>query len=568
MLNKFWNIHYHDRLIFAMLKSSRYGTIISNFITPIIISYLMYDQFHPLILYIWVFLFYILGIARLKLDLLLRSDIRHKKETTAKHLHWHIYTTSITAFSLSMMASASVLYDVPEMNIQLIALGLIALSVGSLATLGTIFAEFCGYVFFAIAPLMITILYVGDENYYIFAFILFIFTITHIYSGYKLFLTYQNSIDLENQFKTLFDKSSHGLMIIKNHEIMECNDKLLNLLGYSRYEFFQTSPQAMMPKTQPDGRSSIRMMISYLRQSCSGTVTFQWQHIKKNGEKFWVEITLNPVYIDGYNIIQGTWNDITDKKKAARKIKELNESLASKVELEVSKNREKDKQMIQQSRLAQMGEMISMIAHQWRQPLSAISATSATLSIKANLNTLDNETTIDLSNKISEYSQHLSMTIDDFRNFFKVNKQAGLTNYDDLILSVLEIIETSIVNQNIKLITKLESKNSFDIYKSEVKQVILNLIKNSEDALIERKIENPQIKIETFGNTLRVSDNAGGIPEDILHKVFDPYFSTKTKKDGTGLGLYMSKMIIEDHCGGTLTVLNDVEGSLFTITLP
>jgi len=466
------------------------------------------------------------------------------------------------------MASAAILYNAPEMVIFLITLGLIALSAGSLSTLGTIYLEFFGYVFFTIVPLIITILYVGDENYYIFAFILFIFSATHISSGYRLFLTYKNSIALEDKFKTLFDKSSHGIVIIKNHKIIECNDKLLSLMGYDRYDFFKTSPLAMMPKTQPNGRSSVKMMISYLKSSCDETVTFEWIHTKKNGENFWVEITLNPIEIDGQKFIQGTWNDISNQKEAAKQIKELNDKLASEVKLEVSKNKEKDHHMIQQSRLAQMGEMISMIAHQWRQPLAAISATSASLKIKATLNKLDNETIIKLSNNISEYSQHLSMTIDDFRNFFKSNKQTESTNYNDLIHSVLEIIETSITNQNIKLVTKFESKSIFNIYKNEVKQVILNLIKNSEDALLERKIENPQIKIETFDKRLEVSDNAGGISEDILDKIFDPYFSTKTKKDGTGLGLYMSKLIIEDHCGGTLIAHNDKDGSVFTITLP
>ncbi len=227
----------------------------------------------------------------------------------------------------------------------------------------------------------------------------------------------------------------------------------------------------------------------------------------------------------------------------------------------------KSKQILQQSRLAQMGEMINMIAHQWRQPLSAISATSGSINIKARLHNLNDETTIELSNKISQYTQHLSSTIDDFREFFKSNKEKRDTNFNELVQSVLNIVEVSIVNKNIKLIQNLNCSNTLHTYPNELKQVILNLIKNAEDVLLENKIVNPQITIETNNGTLSISDNGGGVPQNIIEKIFDPYFSTKTKKDGTGLGLYMSKTIVEENCGGTLKVINCENGAVFIIKL-
>ena len=229
---------------------------------------------------------------------------------------------------------------------------------------------------------------------------------------------------------------------------------------------------------------------------------------------------------------------------------------------------QKEKQLLQQSRLAQMGEMLSMIAHQWRQPLSAISATSASLILKSQLDRLDNKSAEELGKKISDYAQHLSSTIDDFRNFFKPNKESKKTTYKELITSVLNIVETSIKNNNIVLNQKLQNEIQFYTYQNELKQVILNFIKNAEDILKEKKIQNPTIIIETDGYTLRVKDNAGGVPNKIIDKVFDPYFSTKTQKNGTGLGLYMSKTIIEGHCGGKLSVYNDDEGAVFEIELP
>jgi C4-dicarboxylate-specific signal transduction histidine kinase len=262
------------------------------------------------------------------------------------------------------------------------------------------------------------------------------------------------------------------------------------------------------------------------------------------------------------------------EKEIAHKTKELqslNENLEERVKEELQHNREKDKQLIQQSRMAMMGEMIRMIAHQWRQPLAAISATSASIELKAGLNKLDNDVAIQKAQDISNFSQHLSKTIDDFRNFFKQNKEKGETTYSEVISSVFGIIEISLINKNIQLQQELNCHEQFSTYPNELKQVVLNLIKNAEDVLLERSIKDPSIKITTYTNEnnyiLEVSDNAGGISEDIIKKIFDPYFSTKTKKDGTGLGLYMSKTIIEEHCGGELSVSNSEDGAVFKIVL-
>ena len=255
---------------------------------------------------------------------------------------------------------------------------------------------------------------------------------------------------------------------------------------------------------------------------------------------------------------------LTEKTKEVSK---LNSRLQLDITKEIEKNRRKDQQLIEQSRLAQMGEMISMIAHQWRQPLAAISSTGTAIGLKAKLNKLDNKTAIDLSGKIVSYSAHLSSTIDDFREFFKENKEKKEITYEELIKSVLGIIEVSLSNKNIKLIQNLNSNCVFNTFPNELKQVILNLIKNAEDILLENEIPEPKIIIETNDNVLTIRDNAGGVPVEIMHKIFDPYFSTKLEKNGTGLGLYMSKTIIEEHCNGTLSVENDKDGAVFTIVL-
>ncbi len=295
--------------------------------------------------------------------------------------------------------------------------------------------------------------------------------------------------------------------------------------------------------------------------------------VKKSKEIISVEYSLSLLRDENgvpTNMI-GYAHDITVRKKAEKALKKLNSNLEEKIKYEVQKNRQKDQQLIYQSRLAQMGEMISMIAHQWRQPLAAISSTSALLELKAEHNKLTNDLIIKKVRSISNYSQHLSETINDFRNFFKPNKEKKETTYDEVVKSVLEIIEVSITNKNIQLLQELNCHEPFSTYPNELKQVILNLIKNAEDILLYKAVEDPTIKIATYTKEdkyiLEVSDNAGGIPEKIMDKIFDPYFSTKKSKDGIGLGLYMSKIIIEEHCGGTLSIVNINKGALFKTVL-
>ena len=255
----------------------------------------------------------------------------------------------------------------------------------------------------------------------------------------------------------------------------------------------------------------------------------------------------------------------------AKMLNEANSALEERVSKAIAKLREKDIIMFQQSRLAQTGEMLSMIAHQWRQPLNAIASTATALKLKTMTGKADKEVIIDATDRISFYIKHLSSTIDDFRDFFKPKKDKQETNLDILVESALLIVQPSIDDKRINIITDLNSQSTFVSYANELKQVLLNLIKNAEDVLIEKNIKEPRITIRTYEKDdafiLEVEDNAGGIPKEIMPKIFDPYFSTKTKKDGTGLGLYMSKIIVEEHCKGKLEVKNSNEGALFRVVI-
>ncbi len=229
------------------------------------------------------------------------------------------------------------------------------------------------------------------------------------------------------------------------------------------------------------------------------------------------------------------------------------------------------KQMIQQIKLIQMGEMLSMIAHQWRQPLAAISATTTNLSFKVMVNEFDQKIFTDELNLISEYTQHLSSTINDFRSFFKEDKTKTNVYLEDVVNSTLSIVKESLKSQDIKVVTNLDCNEKVETFANELKQVVLNIIKNAEDIILEKNISNGEIIITTKKEKnckiISIRDNGGGIPDDIIKKIFNPYFSTKLDRDGTGLGLYISKTIVEKHCNGKLTVSNCENGALFEIRL-
>ncbi len=265
-------------------------------------------------------------------------------------------------------------------------------------------------------------------------------------------------------------------------------------------------------------------------------------------------------------------------QKAQEELKVLNSSLENKVKEEVEHSRQKDQQMLAQSRLAQMGEMLSMIAHQWRQPLSAITATTGSMELHMQLEEYDPVYFLDSLKKINRYTQHLSTTVTDFRDFFKPDKEKALCTLNKIVQGSLHIIGTSLEAQGVLIEVFLDSKEEFYTYPNELKQVVLNIIKNAQDVFNEKeensleKIQKPRIfiKTQTSDNELilMIADNAGGISEEHMSLVFDPYFTTKEKRDGTGLGLYMSKMIVEEHCNGKLSVENQEEGACFIIRLP
>jgi signal transduction histidine kinase len=258
-------------------------------------------------------------------------------------------------------------------------------------------------------------------------------------------------------------------------------------------------------------------------------------------------------------------------KVSSHELELLNKKLNYKIESGVREMRKKESILIHNSRLAQLGEMLGLIAHQWRQPLSAISATATGMQVKLELDSANKEYLLESLDHIEKYVLHLSETIDDFTNFFKPVKKRENVEIKELIKKALFISSSLLSKNSIELIEKYCSDDKIYTYPNEIVQVILNIIKNSSNALEKNKIPNPEIYINEYKKgdkvVIEISDNAGGIDKKIIDKIFEPYFSTKDSKESMGLGLYMSKFIIEESCQGKLEVENSQRGAKFRITL-
>lgn len=253
------------------------------------------------------------------------------------------------------------------------------------------------------------------------------------------------------------------------------------------------------------------------------------------------------------------------------KLNHLNDTLRDEVEIALNEARMKDRLFVQQSRLAAMGEMIEQIAHQWRQPLHTLALINQDMYVKHKLGVCDDLCFEKSHESIDEHLQYLSKTIDDFRNFYKTDKSKSLEDVGDLALDALRLSDVFLKYAKIKTDVNITTSKKVNIAKNEMVQVLMNLIKNAHDAIVEQRITDGKITIyvEDSGTGVKVSveDNAGGISPNVMEKIFDIYFTTKDPEHGTGLGLHMSKYIIEESFGGKITVENISGGVCFSIFL-
>lgn len=255
--------------------------------------------------------------------------------------------------------------------------------------------------------------------------------------------------------------------------------------------------------------------------------------------------------------------------KYDNELQSFNADLAAKVALEVEKNRKKDQQLRQQSKMAAMGEMTNYIAHQWKQPLSTISAIVQSLSFQEELGTLKHETLQDDFEKINKQVTHMSQTMIDFNNFTKPDQPKENFNVSTVIQEAINIISPLLSSKNIIINTELSNIEATVFgQRNFLVHVLLNLINNAKDALMSHNIKEPKIMIslDEEGTQIKVSDNGNGVDPSIASSIFEAYFSTKGEESG-GVGLHMCRRIIEDAFNGSLELQNSKQGANFIINL-
>jgi C4-dicarboxylate-specific signal transduction histidine kinase len=251
-------------------------------------------------------------------------------------------------------------------------------------------------------------------------------------------------------------------------------------------------------------------------------------------------------------------------EERTKELNELNENLEDIIKDKTDENIKQLEVLQQQTKLASMGEMIGAIAHQWRQPLNELSIAIQNIKYDYEDGLVDEAYLDEFINSTKKIIMFMSNTIDDFRNFYRIDKTKELFDVKEAIEKTVFMQQAQLQNNHISIEIK---GNSFQVngYKNEFQQVILNIINNAKDILLERNISDAKITIELKDNTVIIRDNGGGIPSDVIERIFEPYFTTKEEGKGTGMGLYMSKLIIEDNMKAKLSVHNSTNGAEFRI---
>ena len=319
-------------------------------------------------------------------------------------------------------------------------------------------------------------------------------------------------------------------------------------------------------KIEIKSKDEFHQMATIINQNVSITQNNIEQNIEfiKNATKVLENIEQGNL---GTRISKDTNNEALNELKIV--INNMIDNLEFKIQEEIYKRLEQEQILIQQSKLASMGEMIGNIAHQWRQPLAQISAIHMNMKVTYDFDKFTKEymeSKIKEANKLTAY---MSQTISDFQNFFKPQGEKEVFSIEKACRDAYFILESSLKAHGIEVIFHITQDVTINGYKTEYSQVILNLLSNAKDILIERQIKNPKIELEIKdGNhfaLVKIKDNAGGVDTSIIDKIFEPYFTTRHQTQGTGIGLYMSKNIIERNMHGYINVVNVEDGALFTV---
>jgi PAS domain S-box-containing protein len=388
----------------------------------------------------------------------------------------------------------------------------------------------------------------------------------------KLKETEEENLYLAERIKLAFDGSRDGLWdlnLIDNSVYFSARWK--EMLGYTDDEL-ENNFDTWQSRVHPDDLENVLHDIELSMHDKEGMFENKHRLRHKDGHWVWIYDRGKVQHDkDGKAIrLIGTHTDLTTEINLSNELSELNENLEVRVKEQVDELESQHMFIAQQRKLASMGEMLSIIAHQWRQPLNSINSNVAVIGSVLAKETIDQKILQEQMEKIENNTQYMSDTIEGFSNFFRPNKPKKEFNLQDTIKSALELltprsndIEINIMyNQEIELCT----------FKEEYQQVIMIILNNAIDNFESKRVEDPKIDIviaeDTDMSYLSICDNGGGIDKDKIDHIFDPYFTTKFSKEGVGLGLYIAKMLIEDSMPGLLEAKNTKDGICFEITVP
>ena len=349
----------------------------------------------------------------------------------------------------------------------------------------------------------------------------------------------QKTLEQKEEFESIFNYSQDGITIIDlESRFLNYNDAFISFTGYSKDEIKELNHDKITaPAYKEENKKEIRTVMEkgFLQN-------IEKEYIVKNGKQVNVLISMSL---------------LPDKERILLSIKDITAA----------------KMLESQSRLASMGEMIGNIAHQWRQPLSTITTAASGMDFESEMGILNKEKTHYYTESIMRNAEYLSETIDTFRNYIKENKELKAVVIQDRITTVLQIMNASLKNNNIDVKTSLEDESiKVKIVAQELDQVIINILNNAKDILKEKKVADPLIELNLLkeGNkaVITIEDNGGGVPENVMPHIFEPYFTTKHQSQGTGLGLHMSYKIVTESFHGKLYVTNTSNGAKFHIEFP
>lgn len=375
--------------------------------------------------------------------------------------------------------------------------------------------------------------------------IIYIYDITILSEiNFKLKEVNEKIEEKNEELKLLFDTTMEAIILFKDNEVVDCNKIALELFKYKIKD-------DLIGKHFEELIFNKKILNELSEKPIETTI------LRENKSSFKALINIKDTVLNSQVFKILTIIDISEIKR-------------------------KETLLAEQSKLAAMGEMIGNIAHQWRQPLNIISITATNAKLKKEMNLLTDEMLLESLKLISDTTEHLSNTIDVFKDFLKEDKEKSLFNLSQNIKNNISLIETILNENKIKIELDLDDDIYIYNFSNEFSQAFINILHNAKDAINSNKqIEELRlIKISTkqFINNIEISiiDNAGGINKDIIDKIFEPYFTTKHKFQGTGLGLYMTRKIIKSSMKGDITASNEkfiynhktYEGALFKILLP